>query len=100
MKLIFRLLVLALLAGGWTLAAASLYVVRSAGSLPFVGKIEVIPKNHLTFDDTYVDATQWKSGDELLHRDFYDRVVAVGKSAMLPQALATTPAPDSGKTGG
>jgi len=65
MKSLFRLFVLGLLVGGWALASSALYLVRSpGGEFKQVGKLTLIPKDHLTFHDTYVDTRRW-SGDDL-----------------------------------
>ena len=91
MKNAFRLIVLALLVGGWTLAASALYVVRTPGG--FV----VIPKNRLGFADTYVDARDWTLADVPAHAPVVLRVVAAGKAGQLSE-LAPRPATRPGET--
>ena len=64
MKSFFRLIAFCLLVGGWALASASLYLVRSpGGKFEQIGKLALVPKDHLTYRDTYVDTRHWSSGD-------------------------------------
>ncbi len=81
MKNAFRLFVLALLLGGWTLAACALHVVRTPGG--FV----VVPKNRLGFADTYVDARDWTLADVPAHAGVVLRVVAAGKAGQLSELV-------------
>ena len=65
-KLIKFVLVVALMFGGWTLAAASLHLVRAPGTMAFgyiPFKVQLITKNAITFRDTYVDTTKWSVAD-------------------------------------
>jgi hypothetical protein len=55
--------------GGWTLSAASLYVVRSAHG------VSVLTKNSLTFTDTYADTRQWSVDDLPAHRTLVRRLI-------------------------
>ena len=62
MSKMFRLLILVLLAGGWTLAASAIHVLRTPGEsgVPYLpgswGRVTLITKDHLGFKDTYADA--------------------------------------------
>src|SRR5438445_5640364 len=69
--------IVAFVFGGWALAAASLHIVRAPGSMvrgyiPL--NVQLIPKNSLTFKDTYVDTTKWSSADVANHPCFVDRL--------------------------
>jgi hypothetical protein len=63
MKMIFRLLMALLLAGGWALAGAALHLVRTPGPIPYVGNVVLIPKDHLSYRQTYIDTRQWSEAD-------------------------------------
>jgi hypothetical protein len=77
MKKLFRLIVLALLVGGWSLAALSLHVVRDAK------RIVVIPKRSLNYHDTYVDTTRWTMDDVAKHPAVVNRLIQNGKVDLL-----------------
>src|SRR3982750_1719179 len=65
-KLIKFVFVVALVFGGWALAAASLHVVRAPGTMAFGYvplKVQLITKNAITFRETYVDTTKWSVVD-------------------------------------
>lgn len=76
----FKLFFLLLFVGGWALAAASLHVVRTPNNITTVS---LLPKNDLTFDDTYVDTRQWTMKDVPQHRDLVRRLLTTGKSDVL-----------------
>ena len=59
MKKLFLFVTFLMLIAGWALAAASLHVVRTAGPIPKVGGVALIPKDRLTYRETYVDVTAW-----------------------------------------
>jgi hypothetical protein len=88
----FKLFVLALLAGGWLLAAASLHVVRTPANFLTVS---VVPKNELTFNDTYVDTRAWTAEDLPAHQELVRRVVYAGKSEILAHVLDTKGSKDA-----
>jgi hypothetical protein len=71
MKAIFRLCVFVLLAGGWTLAALSLHVVRTKAQFP----ITLLTKNHLSFKETWVDTTTWTIDDVAKHPVVVERII-------------------------
>jgi hypothetical protein len=105
--------IVAFVFGGWALAAASLHVVRAPGStcrgyIPI--NVQLIPKNTLTFRDTWVDTTQWTAADVDAHPAFRDRLRQANKLGLIqaamdkaspsqtqasavPQGNATAPAP-------
>jgi hypothetical protein len=77
MKKLFRLTTLALLVGGWTLAAAALHVVRTPGH------VIVVPKDRLGFQETYVDARHWTIQNVSQHPVVSARLVSLGKAPLL-----------------
>lgn len=77
MKSIFRLLMLVVMLGGWALAGAAVYVVRTPE------KILLVPKNRLSFEDTYVDTRQWTIADVANHPAVVTRMVELGKEDLL-----------------
>lgn len=99
MKKIFRLLVLALLAGGWALAGSALYVIRvpAATDSKVSLRVALVPKDRLGFADTYVDARNWTLDDAARHPALTSRLIAAGKEGVLahvadpnnPQPLKT-----------
>jgi hypothetical protein len=94
-KLIKFVLVVAFVLGGWTLAAASLHVVRAPGSMCrglIPTSIQVIPKNTLTFKDTWVDTTRWNAADVAAHPVFVDRLQQTNKMELIKAAM-DKPAP-------
>jgi hypothetical protein len=58
-KLMFKLLLLLVLLAGWVLAALAVHVVRRPGPIPKVGMIQIIPKDSLSFKETWLDMTHW-----------------------------------------
>ena len=84
MKKLFRLIVLVLLLGGWTVAALSLHVIRGQG------RVVVVPKKSLDFHDIYVDTTKWTLDDVAKHPAVVNRLIQNGKADLLqhvaPQA--------------
>ena len=77
MKKLFRLIVLALFLGGWSLAALSLHVVRDGT------RIVVVPKQHLDYHDIYVDSSKWTLDDVARHPAVVTRLIATGKADVL-----------------
>jgi hypothetical protein len=76
MKTAFRLLLVAVVVGGWTLAAAAVHVIYS-------GRITLIPKEKLSFSDTYVDLRAWTLADVPSHPELVKRIIESGKSELL-----------------
>lgn len=72
-----KLFFLLLFAGGWALSAAALHVVRTPAN---VLTVTVLPKNELSFDDTYVDTREWTMQDVPKHNDLVRRLITTGKS--------------------
>lgn len=80
----FKLFVLFLLVGGWALAAASLHVVRTPANFLTV---TVIPKDELSFADTYVDTREWTMDDVPKHNDLVCRLLATGNADVLAHVV-------------
>jgi len=77
MKKLFRLVVVALLFGGWTLAASALHVVAAPGELI------LIPKDRLNFKETYVDVRKWMPADVSAHPMLVKRLTETDHSLAL-----------------
>ena len=97
MSKMFRLVVLVLLAGGWTLAASAIHVIRTPGQgVPYVpeswGRITVITKDRLGFKDTYADARKWTTADVAARPALEARLNALGKSELLKHVSEPIPA--------
>lgn len=91
-KLIKFVFVVALVFGGWALAAASLHVVRAPGTMVFgyvPFKVQLITKNAITFRETYVDTTKWSVADAEAHKDFVNRLDQLNKSDLVAHVQAT-----------
>ena len=67
MKKLFLFVTFVMLIAGWTLAAASLHVVRMTGPVPKVGRIVLVPKERITFRQTYVDVSGWSAEQLAAH---------------------------------
>jgi hypothetical protein len=84
MKKLFRLIVLVLLLGGWTVAALSLHIIRGQG------RVVVVPKKSLDYHDIYADTTKWTLDDVARHPAVVNRLIQNGKADLLqhvaPQA--------------
>lgn len=94
-KLIKFVLVVAFVFGGWTLAAASLHVVRAPGSMCrglIPTRLQIIPKNSLSFKETWIDTTKWTSADVAAHPVFVDRLQEANKMELIKDAMQK-PAP-------
>jgi hypothetical protein len=76
----FKFFFLILFAIGWALAAASLHIIRTPSNFLTVS---FLPKNELTFDDTYVDTRLWTIDDVPHHRDLVVRLLATGKTDVI-----------------
>jgi hypothetical protein len=86
-KTLFRLVVLVLMLGGWALAAASLYVIRTPE------KISIIPRDKvdfMTIHEVFVDTRGWQVEDASSHPAVVKRMLDRDKVALLqhlaPQA--------------
>ena len=77
MKKLFRLIVLVLFLGGWSLAALALHVVRDGS------RIVVIPKQRLDYHEIYVDTSKWTLDDVAKHPSVVRRLIQTGKVDVL-----------------
>src|SRR3954464_3293180 len=94
-KLTKFVLLVALVFGGWALAAASLHVVRAPGTMAFgyvPFKVQLITKNAITFRQTYVDTTKWAVVDADAHKDFINRLDQLNKSDLVAHVKPTADA--------
>jgi hypothetical protein len=97
MKFVKFVFVVGFIFGGWALAAASLHVVRAPGTMAWGYiplNVQLIPKNTLTFHETYVDTTKWSVVDASAHPSFVDRLRQANKLDLVKKAMET-PAPVS-----
>jgi hypothetical protein len=88
-------LIVSFVFGGWALAAASLHVVRAPGKMCWgyiPANIQLVPKNALSFRETWVDTTKWSSADVANHPVFVDRLHQANKMELVQQAM-NTPSP-------
>ena len=91
-KVLKFVLIVAFVFGGWTLAAASLHIVRAPGSMCWgyiPTNIQIVPKNALSFKETWVDTTKWSSADVANHPVFVDRLHQANKMELVQKAMAT-----------
>ena len=94
-KLLKFVFIVGFVFGGWALAAASLHVVRAPGTM--VGgyvplNVQLVPKNSITFRQTYVDTTKWSVADYDANKDLVARFEQVNKSALVEHAKRPTTA--------
>jgi hypothetical protein len=85
-KLLKFVFIVGFVFGGWALAAASLHVVRAPGSMlhgyvPL--NVQLVPKNAVTFRQTYVDTTKWSLADYDANKDLVARLEQVNKSNLV-----------------
>jgi hypothetical protein len=80
-KTFIRGVTLGLIVSGWSVAAASIHVIVTPG------RIMVIPKDRLGFQDTYVDARNWKPDDLREHTDVVARLIHLDRSDVLAYAV-------------
>ena len=78
-----RVVTLGLIVSGWSLAAASIHVIITPG------RIMVIPKDRLDFEDTYVDARNWKPDDLRQHPEVVARLIHLGRCDVLAYAVGS-----------
>lgn len=75
-RTLFRLTLWSFFLGGWALAALSMHVVRTPS------KVGLIPKDHLGFTDTFVDARTWTIADLPAHPDLVKRVLEADRAEL------------------
>jgi len=89
-KVLKFVLIVAFVFGGWTLAAASLHIVRAPGKMCWgyiPANIQIVPKNALSFRETWVDTTKWSSADVANHATFVDRLHQANKMELVKEAM-------------
>lgn len=84
MRLVLRLILTAFLLAGWLLAASAIHVLVLPG-----WNFGLVPKDHLTFTDTYVDARNWTATDAAAHPALVKRLVEAGRADWLSSVLGT-----------
>ena len=84
MKAFFRLLVFLLLVGGWGLSAAALHIVQAPG------RVIIVPKDHLSFSEIYVDTRNWTMDDVANHPTVVKRLLERGKADALQHVAPDT----------
>lgn len=87
----WRLLILALLAAGWTLAASAMHVVVVPAEAANAGgelKVLLVPKNRLSFTDTYADTRNWTLADVQAHEALVSRLVEAGRAEHLAHVVS------------
>jgi len=82
MKQFFRSVTVILLVGGWALASAAVYVVRTPAKMP-----SIILKNQLGYSDTYVDTRNWTFSEDRAHPVFVSRVLQLGRTDLLAHTV-------------
>jgi hypothetical protein len=80
-KFLFRLSVLALLIGGWAVAASVLHVVWSGD------KLRVMTKDRPAIRDTYVNTAHWTADDVAAHPLVVKRLVKTGNAELLSKSF-------------
>jgi hypothetical protein len=83
MKQIMRSITFILFVGGWALASAAVYVVRTPS------KFVVITKDHLGYRDTYVDTRKWTLPDDGNHPALVARLIQLGRTDALAHTVDT-----------
>ncbi|HEX8325674.1 MAG TPA: hypothetical protein VF595_17350 [Tepidisphaeraceae bacterium] len=84
MRRLLRLIVAAFLLAGWLLAASALHVLVLPG-----WNFGLVPKDHLGFTDTYVDARNWTAADAAQHPALVKRLLEAGRADWLSSVMGT-----------
>ncbi len=85
MKTLFRLAILTLMLGGWAVAAASVYAIRTPRS---AWPVVLVPRNHIAcsvadFQDTYIDTDGWTLANAAEHPAMVTRLIQTGNTEYL-----------------
>ena len=85
----WRLVLLALFASGWALAAAAVHVVIVPGESEGEDdwKVLLLPKNRMSFAGTYTDTRLWTAADAREHEDLVNRLIESGHGPRLAHVL-------------
>ena len=86
MKAIFRIFVTILLLAGWTIAAMSLYVVRTPDKIGLITKMRLLddPKH------TYTDTRAWTLDDVAKNPQVVEQILHSGKAELLKHVVPIT----------
>lgn len=82
---ILKLILAGFVLSGWLLAVAALHVLVLPG-----WNFGLVPKDHLSFTDTYVDARNWTAADAAQHPALIKRLIEAGRADWL-SSIAGTP---------
>jgi hypothetical protein len=102
MKKLFKLLLVAILLGGWVLASRSVYLVRAPGKLAgiprteWAGRFALITKDCMGWRDTYADTSHWTPTDLANHPALVQRIKESGRKDMISHVTESGLA-DAGK---
>ena len=81
MKQMIRAVTLVLLVGGWGLAGSAVHVIRTPSN------VALVPKDRLSFHDTWVDTRKWTLADDQAHAAVVARLVHLGRGDLLRHTL-------------
>lgn len=84
LKRFTRLVGLAVLVGGWSLAGASLYVIKTPGHLV------ILPKDRLGYHDTFVNTRNWTLNDVRAHPAVTARLLHLNRLDLLSNVVDPT----------
>ncbi|MCS7033685.1 MAG: hypothetical protein NZ561_06775 [Phycisphaerae bacterium] len=83
MNWFLRILLLALLVGGWLAAARAVHIVRATNPQTGQDRFGIIPKSRWRFEDTYVDTRHWTFADLLAHPELVSHLARSPKADLL-----------------
>ena len=81
LKRFTRLVGLTVLVGGWALAGASLYVIKTPGHLV------ILPKDRLGYHDTFVNTRNWTLNDVRAHPAVVARLLHLNRLDLLSNVV-------------
>jgi hypothetical protein len=83
-KSVFRLICVALMFGGWIVAALCVHVIRTPDPANAAqSKLVVLPKDRIGYIDTYIDARGWTMADVPNHGRLLLRMLDSGMADQL-----------------
>src|SRR3954471_11495983 len=95
MKTIFKLLLVAILLGGWVLASRTVYLVRGPGKFAgiprteWAGRFALITKDCMGWRDTYADTSHWTPTDLGTHPQLVQRIKESGHKDLISHVTET-----------
>lgn len=95
MKKLFKLLLVAVLLGGWVLASRTLYLVRGPGKFAgiphteWAGRYALITKDCMGWRDTYADTSHWTPADLVNHPVLVQRIKESGHKDLISHITET-----------